>query len=457
MKESERADLMTNIAWDIEKLSSNFKQEKRTDYKTAFGCLEVYRSTFGDEGLAYLENKTDELIKKFEFEKPDDKGLLEIENFLDKVETPRIFKFHVTDPTAFDLFIVNEKEKIDAFIQGQTPPLERRNINSKEKNMSDDQNEDFEWDAFKEMDAQRQVSVDAFKADMAREERTPEEKAFLAQAHQRKVIADAISNGTLSCLPGEDGYADTEPAVNLVDGGYYHGANMLYLKEFQKENKFPTAEFIPSGQIDKAKQDHPEISIRKGQHGVTIQWSEKNEETDQYEKKTARLFNVAQTTKPDLVREWAEKKQEEKQQERLAYLQTKYGGNYELPEKKERVPGPEITCTSTEPEKYLGQYLAAVSMGSKFKASPEQAAEFSEKMVASMYEPVGPKVDKATGAVTPPKINPETNKPYTNPFKLSQISNSASQYCKEFIKETQAQTQANQPKQEQQQSRGMGR
>ena len=31
-------------------------------------------------------------------------------------------------------------------------------------------------------------------------------------------------------------------------------------------------------------------------------------------------------------------------------------------ETKERKPGPEIACSSTDPEKYLGQYLAAVSL-----------------------------------------------------------------------------------------------
>jgi len=224
---------------------------------------------------------------------------------------------------------------------------------------------------------------------------------------------------------------------------------MLYLKEFQKQNGFPTAEFIASTQLDKAKQDHPELSVRKGQHGVTLYVSENNE------KKSIHLFNVAQTTKPELVKEWAEQRQEEIRQERLAYLQTQYGTNYQLPEQKEKVPGPEIICSSTEPEKYLGQYLAAVSMGNKFKASPEQAAEFSQKMIASMYEPLGPKIDKKTGAViSPAKINEKTGQPVTNPFKLSKISNKASQYCKEFIRDTRISQNADQPKQEQQQSRG---
>ena len=305
--------------------------------------------------------------------------------------------------------------------QGTTPPLERRNINSKENFMSEEEIAEY-------------AELGGEKA------RNPKEEAFLNTVHQRKVIADALKAGTLSCLPGADGLADTQPAVNLVNGTFYHGTNLLFLKEHQKENGFPSAEYVTMGQIEKARQDNPDLFIRKGQKGVSIYVSEKNEETGEWENKSFRLFNVAQTTKPAVMKEWAEQQRQEKLQEKLEYLQTQYGTGYKLPEPKEKSPGPEIACSSTEPKEYLGQYLAAVSIGGKFKASPEQAAEFAQKLEGTLFE--------------------RMENGHTNPFKLEKISIEASQYCKEFIPKALTEARkAEQPQQQQEQtqshSRGM--
>jgi len=271
-----------------------------------------------------------------------------------------------------------------------------------------------------------------------KETRNPKEEAFLNTVHQRKVITDALKAGTLSCLPGADGYADTKPAVDLVNGKFYHGANLLFLKEHQKENGFPSAEYVTAGQIDNAKKDNPDLFIRKGQKGISIYVSEKNDETGEYENKGFRLFNVAQTNKPAVMKEWAEQQRQEKLQERLEYLQTQYGTGYKLPEPKQKEPGPEIVCKSTDPEKYLGQYLAAVSMGGKFKATPEQASEFAQKFEGALFE--------------------RMENGHTNPFKLDKISIEASKYCKEFMRDLRIEAQKQErPQQEQTQSQGFKR
>ena len=268
--------------------------------------------------------------------------------------------------------------------------------------------------------------------------RDPKEEAFLNALHQRKVVTDAMKAGNLSCLPGADGYADTTPAVNLVNGTFYHGSNMLFLKEHTRENGYPTAEYLTSAQIDKAREEKPDLFIRKGEKGISIYVSEQNENTGEYDSKNIRLFNVAQTNKPQAFKDYAEQKQEEKFQEREAYLKTQYGSNYTL-EKKQKEPGVNIVCSSTEPEKYLGQYLAAVSMGSKFKVSQEQAAEFSKNMEAKIYE------------------RHEKYGNHTNPFSLSEIGRDASQHCKTAIKEAKMEAQKLEnpgQKLEQTQSRG---
>jgi hypothetical protein len=247
----------------------------------------------------------------------------------------------------------------------------------------------------------------------------PKERAFLAQLHQRKVVADALKAGTLSCLPGADGYADTEPARNVTTGTQYHGATLLQLKEFQKEHGFPTGEFVTFDAASKAG-----VPIRKGENGVTITFSGKNE-SGEWENKTARLFNIAQTASPNALRKWAAAEQE-------AYLKSQYGEQYQAPVPP-RKEGPEITCSSTEPEKYLGQYLAAVSMGSKFKVSPEQKAEFGRNFEEALFK----KMENG----------------HSNPFTLSRICNAAGEYCKDVIKEVRREQRRDN---EQQQGRGRG-
>ena len=311
--------------------------------------------------------------------------------------------------------------------KGSTPPLERRNINSKEHIMSDEYRDESDYDYEKEKGlllTEEQVLGDEGQ------KRDPKREAVLNALHQRKVVADAMKAGTLSCLPGEDGFADTQPAIRLAASKLYHGENLLFLKEHQKENGFPTAEYLTAGQIDKAHKDNPDIFIRKGQKGVSIYVSEKNEETNEWENKSYRLFNVAQTTKPAAIKEWIQK-------EKLEYLQSQYGSNYQLSEPKQKGPGPEIVCSSTEPKEYLGQYFAAVSMGGKFNASPEQAAEFSQKMEEKLFE----RFEKFGG--------------HTNPFSLSDICREANSYCKDFIKDFGMNARkAEQQQQEQTQSRG---
>jgi len=295
-------------------------------------------------------------------------------------------------------------------------------------------------------------------------ELSPKEKLFMDAVinatQQRKVVADAIKNGTLACLPGADGYADTTPAVNIMTPDKpYHGEYQLFLKAFQKQeqNGFPTAEYVTYHQIDKAREEGIEIYPRKGQHGVSLIISEQKD-TGEWENKNITLFNIAQTNNPKAIKEWAETKIEEQAKKDLEYNRTRYGSGYQPPEKKAKEPGPEIVCSSTEPEKYLGQYLAAVSMGGKFKASPEQAAEFSEKIVNALYAPMEPQMNKETGEIKPPPINKTTGKPFTDAFNLEKISRAANQECKDFMRDLRMEMQKqNQPERKQEQTQSVSR
>jgi hypothetical protein len=346
-------------------------------------------------------------------------------------------------------------------MDGKTPPLERRNINSKENSMSDERKYDSPDDYL----ANLNTTVPLGSAQQEEKKLSPKEEAFreavINATFQRKVVADAIKNGTLACLPGADGYADTTtPAVNIMTPQKpYHGEAQLFLKAFQKQeqNGFPTAEYVTYHQIDKCRESGVNVYVREGQKGVTLLIGEKDEETGEWENKKIRLFNVAQLNSPKAIKEWAEKQIAEQAQKDLEYKQMQYGSGYKPPESKPKEPGPEIVCTSTEPVKYLGQYLAAVSMGSKFKVSPEQSAEFSEKMVKALYVPMEPRRNEQKGEVKPPPLNKETGQPITDCFSLEKISRAASKECKEFMRDLRITAQKQeQPEIKQEQAQSIG-
>jgi hypothetical protein len=231
--------------------------------------------------------------------------------------------------------------------------------------------------------------------------RSPEEEAFLKALHQRKQITESLKSGTLPCLPGKDGYADTEPAVNAVNRNPYHGDTLLYLKACQKRDGFPTAEYV----TEKDVKTHG-FPLREDAKSVTLQGKS--------------LFNIAQTTcTAGYLKEFRRTMDGyPPTPDKLGYYMNDY-----TPKEREagyakyepQKPGPKIVCASTDPEKYLGQYLAAVSMGGRFKVNPEQAAEFSKKMEGSLFE--------------------RMENGYTDPFKLQKICRDASQNCKEVMKE----------------------
>jgi hypothetical protein len=324
-----------------------------------------------------------------------------------------------------------------------------KNILSKEKIMSDSKDDAYE-NYMGELDPN---TVDLSETVNEPKERNLMDESFKNAVYQRIVVTKALKEGTLACLPNADGYADTRPVVNLVNGTHYHGDTLLVLKEHQRENKFPSSEYVTHAQIEQAKKDKPGLYIREGQKGVSIYFNTKNDKTGEWEIKTARLFNVAQTSKPWEMKNWAEQKQQEEQHRKTEWLKTQYGENHKPDEPKPKQPGPEvITCSSTEPSKYLGEYLAAVSMGSKFKVTPEQAAEFTKNFGDSLYE-------KMINKETKEPILSKNGNSITDPFKLSKISNEANKHCVEFIKTIRTEArkvETPEQKMEQTQSRGRG-
>ncbi len=258
---------------------------------------------------------------------------------------------------------------------------------------------------------------------------------FKNALHQKKVIMGAMEKGTLSCLPNADGIADTEPAFNISTGRYYEGDTLLYVKAHQKEHGFPIGEYITEHQIKEIGKNVPGLSVKQGEwgKGAYLNFNVPNKETGNWEQVKATIFNVAQTTKPEELKNYVEQHKQAEHEKWIAQKKIEYGQDWEPQAKKQETPKDNIVCTSTEPEKYLGQYLAAVSMGVKFAATMEQAKEFSEKLKETVDERIVPSKERAEAL----KKQYDRNDPeqaeildkklqgYPYAFKLSQIGNEA--------------------------------
>jgi hypothetical protein len=224
---------------------------------------------------------------------------------------------------------------------------------------------------------------------------------------QRKVVMDALNNGNLACLPNEKGYADTQPAVNLINDTAYKGSTFLYLKEVQRQRGFPTAEYVSREQMDKAGEAMgKKVFVAEGQRGIIIPYKEQDKASGEWVPKHQTIFNIAQVSNPEVVREYAKEVQQEKEERSQAWA-AENGKTLRTPWHET-----EIRCTSSDPEKYIGQYVTAVSFGARFKVTRTQAAEFADKTEKLVYEPS------------------QTGKP--NPMNLLKLSNQANTYAKEF-------------------------
>jgi hypothetical protein len=255
---------------------------------------------------------------------------------------------------------------------------------------------------------------DAFMPDSSLQEHIPlpadfsgvsqNDLAIISAKHDRKQFIAALDSGTLSCLPGKNGLADTKPAQNAVNRTTYRGSGQLLLKIFQKQHGFPTAEYCTFDQIQKAADFSGERTrLKKGSKGITLNFQINGEQ------KSVRLFNIAQVNNPEAIHAYAD----HLAQNREAYLKERYGDRYRPAEKPAK--GPAITCSSSDPDAYLGQYLTAVSLERPFRASPQQAAEFARKTRDFIFQ--------------------RNEAGHINPFNLNRLGSKASSYCKQMIPE----------------------
>lgn len=240
----------------------------------------------------------------------------------------------------------------------------------------------------------------------------------------RKHFMNALENGILACLPGADGKADVSDVINVVNGTKYKGITTLLLKNFSKINGYPTNEYMTVQQLDKVNMEkqlswNNRLRIRKGEHGINIDFSvPKHDENGKEvkdpitgktvnEKITAKLFNIAQVENPEKLVEWSK----EQAQSRYEYAKAQAGDKWHEPnpDKAREV----VNATSSDPAQYLAEYFDAMEKGKDFAASKEIVDGFKAKTKEYIYEGV-------------------ERKPHVNPYRLNMLGYEANKKLHEM-------------------------
>lgn len=231
----------------------------------------------------------------------------------------------------------------------------------------------------------------------------------------RKHFMNALEDGSLACLPQLAGKADVSNVINIVNGTKYKGMTTLLLKNFSKINGYPTNEYMTMQQLEMVNMEkqfdwNHRLRIRKGEHGIKIDFSVpkhdengnevKDPETGKTvnEKITAKLFNIAQIENPEKLVEWAK----EQAEARYEYAKEKAGDKWREPKQNLDKVREVVNATSSEPAQYLAEYFDAMERGKDFTASKEIVDGFKAKTKEYVYEGL-------------------ERKPHVNPYRLNML------------------------------------
>jgi hypothetical protein len=252
----------------------------------------------------------------------------------------------------------------------------------------------------------------------------------LAYEH-RRMIYDAIKNGTFPLLPDKDGRVEASRPANVVSGYGYKGPTVLILKAHQAAHGFPSPEYVAESQLEEAnKRAGLRGTTVRNPHPVTISISDdKNLDSDgKPTVKFIRLYNIAEAAHPDAVRDLAKGRAVEREQSFNAWQEAKAqeaaakGEAFEIRNfypPRRRESNFAIKIDQRDPEKYLGQIFTAMTLGAKnIEVNLSAAESVRDNLIHYLY-------DKDVSRTTGKEIN--------NPMKVYSLGNRASALCKENL------------------------
>ena len=203
---------------------------------------------------------------------------------------------------------------------------------------------------------------------------------FYIPSHNAKIIKASIENGTAPFLPDQNGNVNAKAIINGNTGYCLNAKDLIPMKVIQGDKSDIAVTY-------KTVND-AHSRIKAGEKGFfyNFQREDKTVGTSQY-------FFLEQTEQPERVKEAVDKKIE-----------------------KAKLPkiNKTLEITSSNPEEYLGMYVAACKSGASLKVSPEIAEEFKQSFTAVLNNQLAKKDER----------NAEIDKLSDFMFKVDQKANS---------------------------------
>ncbi|GHU84511.1 hypothetical protein FACS189473_2050 [Spirochaetia bacterium] len=233
------------------------------------------------------------------------------------------------------------------------------------------------------------------------EQAAEKKKSYLEKNSEK--ITEGLEKGTAPFLPGKAGVITAEPIRSADSGKVFKGMNQVLAQMYLKENGYKDDKVCT---WDQAKKAGTFIKAGAKSFPLTVYEAETKESKVYHYFPLSEAGDQSKFKTPDRTG-----KEQQKAQLKV----------------------PAITCTDTEPSKYLGKYLAAMYLETEFKASPQVQQAFQKNMLA--------------------EIRGAENQ-ITKPFE---IGNKASKECKELLSGMYKDNYVQTKKQEREQERASSR
>lgn len=188
---------------------------------------------------------------------------------------------------------------------------------------------------------------------------------FYIPHHNAKIIKESIENGTAPFLPEQNGSINAKPIFNGNTGYCLNAKDLIPLKVVQGEKSDMVVTY-------KTVND-AHSRINAGEKGFFY-----NFQRDDKTVGTSQFFFLDQVEHPERVKEAVDKKIE--------------SANAKFPKINKT-----IEIQSSNPEEYLGMYVAACKSGVSLKVTPQIAEEFKQKFTTVLNNQLAKKEERTEG------------------------------------------------------------
>lgn len=186
---------------------------------------------------------------------------------------------------------------------------------------------------------------------------------FFIPSHNAKIIKESIENGSAPFLPDQNGNLNTIPVFNGNTGYCLNAKDLIPLKVIQGKKSDIVVTYKTVNDA------HSRITAGEKGFFYNFQREDKTVGTSQF-------FFLDQVEQPERVYEAAVKKIE----------------SAKLPKLNKTVE-----IQSSNPEEYLGMYVAACKSGASLKVTPEIAEEFKQNFTAVLNNQLAKKNKRTEG------------------------------------------------------------